>query len=126
MLKKLFALFLCLGIGASVWILPQLADRPLWYVAVPLCFALLAGTFGCAPINSSSVEEKTTLLSKVGITLAFGLAIAYRFAYLETVPSGIDMAEPPIFTARSAAFVKKGFFHGTPSFSSLTYRSSQR
>ena len=109
MVKKLLGLLLCGGIGASIWILPKLSEQPLWMVAIPLAVAILLG--GPWSASSPLEGERRSSLSTIGLVLAFALGLAYRFSYLDTVPSGADMAETPLFTSLSARFLTEGFWY---------------
>jgi hypothetical protein len=109
MVKKILGLIVCGAVGASVWVLLHLSTQPLWYLALPIFVAVLLGVR--TSMSPSSPEEKNSLLSKLGIALAIALTLGYRFSYLETVPSGIDSAETPLYTEMAAQFLLKGFWY---------------
>lgn len=108
-MKKILGLILCGAGCASVWVLLHLTSLSLWYLAVPVSVAIIIGAWNSA--SASSPEDRASLLSKIGIALVIVLTLGYRFAYLETVPSGIDSAETPLYTAMSADFLTKGFWY---------------
>lgn len=106
-IKISFGLFLFGCICASVWILPRLSSLPSWLVAVPLSVALIIGVRGNEGENVA--VEKIAVLSKVGVVLALGLALEYRFTYLTTVPSPTNSGETGFFTGLAAKFAGEGF-----------------